>query len=979
MPSNTVLYPYPEVCRLLRDYDAPVPKYDANIGDDAQKIFDLIVKRLEHLSACVDVKTVDIEIVNQVTGKVTYSVKDLIVPSSWGEVAVRVFASKYLIKNYETSILQAISRGVAWVAMNGIRSGYLQFHLLKERGCVAAVDVDEFIVSLFNMIVEQRGIFNSPFWFNVGVEHPWGIMQSSGCFVTEVNDDMGSIMGNAVVNQVIALGGSGSGADLSNIRSRKEDIGGDGTANPTGPVGFQRYFDATLQATRSGGKTRRSAGLTSLKQHHPDIVEYVKFKAIEEAKGHWLKSMPNFDLSFASESQLSIFGSLAVQNINTAVRLTKEFWDAYFAEHANDQSFPLYNRHGEPTGERLNARAFMELIAQSELLCGDPGVQFHDVVNAWNPFLEAGLECHSTNACSELQWINNSACNLASLRITSYMSGTDLSTFDFAKLRSDIHTMVMAQDILVDHSFYPTADIAECSYRVRNIGLNFGDLGKLLFKMGLPYDSDRGRFVASLLTAFVTLEAYKCSMKLAIDIAPYEAWSDEDSRKGMTRVLYQHLYCIMNDEVVIQLDTPTLNMVLPNWLRSVYARDLKGGENLLTDLRNEWQALVRDIDTFGIRNSAVTIFVPMGTVGLTLGCDTTGLEPEFSHRRDKQLVGGGKISFESDIDTSGMNLSLYQRLYDSACQCNCLTCNHMERCKLMETALGTTYRTIDEFGTHESVGNVLPTIAHIDMMAAVQPFISLGISKTVNAPAGIAVDEIVQLYEHSYRSGLKAVTVYVDGSKVLQPLSVTGANKYRKKIIDPCERYIRGWSVTIAGEKLYIMFGWHPEYLDDVWEVWFRMSGIGGTTDGFAATIAIMASQDLQQGMRDGTYEEARSKLLKTMLKMSYPPNGLAIWNGSGVPSEFNDIRSVRSIPNLLGQMLASMRSYPGGGNRVARLPFDDIENRLYGRPPGLIKDENIIIAGKYCSNCGRPMVKHGMSSNCYKCLRCGTSVGGCG
>jgi ribonucleotide reductase alpha subunit len=582
--------------------------------------------------------------------------------------------------------------------------------------------------------------------------------------------------------------------------------------------------------------------------------------------------------------------------------------------------------------------------------------------------------------CSEIQWLNNVACNLASLRITAYLTNNTLEHFNLSLFQDDIRLLTTAQDILIDHSFYPTADIAERSYAIRNIGLNYGDLGKFLFDLGLPYDSDHARAVSSLITAIFTTTALNHSKIMAGVLGPFSEWSDSDVQKGMIDIILQHERCIFADRRSVKLQAHNMSLDIPIWLRSDLLGIIPGGLRLLNYVRDSFGQLLDDLlnNNQALRNSALTVFVPMGTVGLALGCSTTGIEPVLSHRAEKKMIGGGTLEFS--INPDKINLDTYKRLINDKCQRDCRVCGSVSLCSLYESALGTTI--IAEDGK-SSVCNVLSPESHIDMMAAVQPFISLGISKTVNSPSTTTVEEIVSLYERSWRYGLKAVTIYIDGSKVLQPVTVSGASGGNiNKILDPCERYMRGWPVTIGGEKIYIMFGWHPEYLDDVWEVWLRMSGIGGTTDGFVSTIAIMASQNLQEGMRNGTYDTIRQQLLKTHLKMSYPPNGLVIWNGNNVPDCFSDIRSARSIPNLMGQMLASMRKYPGGGNRVVCMPFDEIEGELYAGSLStkVMRESNMIVMNdKFCASCGRPMVKSGMSSTCYKCIACGDSIGGCG
>jgi ribonucleotide reductase alpha subunit len=1110
---TTIEHPYPEIGKVLVNYEEPFHKNDKYIIGDLNKIYEEIRKYIvNYIVNSVKLQIFNVNITNKETGEVVFKA-DVEFPITWSKSSVDVFASKYLIRNSENSICQAVSRIVAWITLNGFRDGhlywdyrlfsehnnpldskYVKLEKVEDTGGVMlsyfdiALTIMEFSEYLTDIIINQRGTFNSPVWFNVGncpapmSEHP----QTSACFITKIEDNMGSIIGQNIVNQMIALGGSGSGCDMTPIRSRKEWIGKQ-LGRPSGPIGFTGMFDAVLQATRSAGRFRRAAGLVSLKQHHPDIIEYIRFKANEEKKGRILyKYMPEWDRDFASESQFSIFGTLRVQNINTAVRLTKEFWDCW---KDDTSTFPLKDRNGVEIG-RYNCKELIREIAQAQLECGDPGIQYDDNVNDCNPFLDMGLRFNSSNACqpsfatvltpngistfneinigdtiwsgqqwtkithkihtgykevfaytndelecenlcfigtndhkiiqngerievstaksidiahmpgvdryaqqltmkiddvekigmfdvweiavdapehtywtggllvsncSELQYLDNSACNLASLRITAYYD-LEKNTIDYDKLFKDIQIMLMAQDTMIDFSYYPTKEIAETSYKTRNLGFNYGDLGGLLYMMGLPYDSDEGRNTAACITAYFNVCALITSKDMAEELGSFKYFNIDKVADNL-KLIIKKQYSKIEEYLTCELLESDM-------------------EDLSKLICTKYYNLLED---FKMRNATVTIFVPQGTVGLASGNMTSGIEPFISHSYDKDLVGGGN-----------MKMGTIQSIHDIAKK-HFNSNNGQWINKLLETALGTDGK------------DILSPDAHIEMMAAVQPFISLGISKTVNCPSNITVEQIIQLYKNAHDMGLKAVTIYVDGSKVLQPLKTTKtkredcpdvtslpvsvesaiiplgvlveeATRTLSNLDDPGSVLILGWTVEINGEKFYMKFGWHPDVLDMIWEVWAEQSFAGGTVDGMTKTIAVMISRKLQEGIKLGKYHDAKQEVIKTMSKMTFPPLGLVMWP-KGQPPWFSDINSAMSIPNLLAQMIASIDRYPIDMGKKKSIVPESIKEGGHG----LAGYVNRTLGAQVCRECGRMMVKHGSGSHCYMCTKCGASVGGCG
>jgi ribonucleoside-diphosphate reductase alpha chain len=977
---SRIEHQYPEIEKVLEGYNTPEHINDIKledmvsenipIHDDFYKLLNKLYNKIrvlieKYITDTYELKEFKVHIENKKTGEVVFS-SDVIFPKDWLQKSVDVFASKYLIRNVETSIIEAVTRVVAWVSINGYRDGHLNYNY--EVGGVKldalggnSLSVLGFAEKLTDIIIKQRGTFNSPVWFNVGnSENPMGEATTSACFVTKIEDNMGSIVSQNIVNQMIALNGSGSGCDMTPIRSRREWIGKQ-QGRPSGPIGFTGMFDAVLQATRSAGRFRRAAGLVSLKQYHPDILEYIRFKANEEKKGRILSdNMPEWDHEFSSESQFSIFGTLRVQNINTAVRLTKEFWDC-----ADDGvgHFPLRDRNGTEI-DRMDCEYLLGQIAQAQLECGDPGIQYDDNINNWNPFLSMGLRFNSSNACAEIQYLDNSACNLASLKITCYYDITN-GEFDLVKLEEDIAIMLMAQDILIDFSYYPTKEIAQTSYNTRNLGLNYGDIGGLLYMMGLPYDSDEARCVAAVITGYFTACAHQTSSNMAETLGSFNWLASNDVAKDMNNILEEHRDALN----VSGTDHPGLFPKSNKYTQYSAITDYLLNKTHMSHMRDSAfdkydSVLFMPARPLRLRNATVTVFVPQGTVGLALGNMTSGIEPFISHAYNKDLVGGGNMKMGTHDDIRKIAL----------CNCNKVYGDSYEMInKLNETALGTDGK------------NILSPMSHIKMMASVQPFISLAISKTCNMPSDTKVEDIIQLYKDAHTYGLKAVTIYVDGSKVLQPLKTDkkediivkqDVKKHDVVLIsggfeslqDPPSVMLEGWAIQIGGEKFYVKFGWHPQVPNMLWEVWAEQSFCGGTIDGYTKTLAVMASRSFQKGIRSGNYEDIKSDIIKTWGKMTFPPNGLVVWL-KGQPEYFNGIHSAQSFPNLLAQMIASVSAHPMHNKMVTPdFPVSLVDS----------KKELLGIKTPTCPECAKQMVKSGGSSHCFSCT-CGNNVGGCG
>ncbi|ADV62176.1 ribonucleoside-diphosphate reductase, adenosylcobalamin-dependent [Isosphaera pallida ATCC 43644] len=702
-----------------------------------------------------DIRTAEIK---DDRGQPLFTQTDCEFPKFWSQLSTNVVASKYFYgengtAERERSVRQLIHRVTRTIADWGIADGYFA---TKEDG-------ERFYDELTALCLFQYGSFNSPVWFNVGLYHQYGIAgsstnwrwdeetrtvvqtntayefpQGSACFIQSVQDDMADIMRLATSEAMLFKYGSGTGTDLSTLRSSKEKLAGGG--RPSGPVSFMKVYDAIASVVKSGGKTRRAAKMQTLKVWHPDIVEFIECKVKEERKAHALIRQ-GYDANFNGEA----YSSVMFQNANLSVRAT----DAFLRAVEEDGEWVTYAvTTGKPMGV-YRARDLMERIAQSAWQCGDPGMQYEDTIQRWHTCPNTA-PINSSNPCSEYMFIDDSACNLASINLMKFRR--EDGTFDVERFRAACRIYLTAQEILVDHVSYPTDRIALNSHRFRPLGLGYANLGSLIMASGRAYDSEAGRALAAGITAVMHGEANLTSARIAAHLGPFEGFAV--NREPMLKVMEMHR------DAVERID-PTLCPA-----------------NVLEAARAVWKECLEMGREHGFRNSQVTVIAPTGTISFMMDCDTTGIEPDIALVKYKNLAGGGMLK----IVNRTVPLALKTLGYDDEEIKRVLA--HVDAHDTVEGAPDLKPEHLDVFdcafkpsGGQRSI----PYLGHIKMMAAVQPFLSGAISKTVNMPRESTVEDVMGAYLTSWKLGLKAIAIYRDGSKESQPLTTSRETSHNHK------------------------------------------------------------------------------------------------------------------------------------------------------------------------------------------------------
>ena len=677
--------------------------------------------------------------------KVAFEQTNVEFPKSWSQNATNIVAQKYFrgqlnSPTRERSVKQMVSRVAGTIADWG-----------RERGYFATVeDGDSFEAELTYILLNQLAAFNSPVWFNVGFEEQ---PQCSACFILSVDDTMESILGWNTKEGNIFRGGSGSGINLSNIRGSMEPLGKGGTAS--GPVSFMRGADAWAGTIKSGGKTRRAAKMVVLDVDHPDIREFIWCKAKEEDKAAALRDA-GFDMSIDGDG----FYSIQYQNANNSVRLSDEFMHAV----ENDEDWHLTARvTGEPV-ETLPARELMREIAEAAWRCADPGVQYDTTINQWHTSPNSG-RINASNPCSEYMHVDDSACNLASLNLMKFRKADGM--LDVKRFNHAVDIVFLAQEIVVGPSSYPTKEIGENARAFRQLGLGYANLGAYLMANGMPYDSDAGRGTAAAITALMTGRAYLQSAKVAAGIGPYDRYGE--NREAHNNVMRMHR------DASYSIPDSTCQ-----------------DSSLLAAARESWNEAVALGELYGYRNAQATVLAPTGTISFLMDCDTTGIEPDFSLVKYKELVGGGSMVIANRTvpmalrtlgyaDAEVEQIEAHITEHGTIVGAPALKAEHLE---VFDVAVGE--RAISHPG-------------HIKMMGAVQPFLSGAISKTVNLPETATVEDIAEAYIQSWKLGVKALAIYRDGSKTAQALR-TDAQK--DKEIPAAVEAGEGGYVTPDGDKL---------------------------------------------------------------------------------------------------------------------------------------------------------------------------------
>ena len=773
-------------------------------------------------------------------------------PTSWSQNATNIVAQKYFrgtlgTPERESSLKQVIDRVADTITAWGVRDGYF-------------VDDEEaaaFRNELKYVLLHQRAAFNSPVWFNIGVK---GVpQQASACFILHVDDTMDSILNWYREEGVIFKGGSGSGINLSTVRSSFENLKGGGTAS--GPVSFMRGADASAGTIKSGGKTRRAAKMVILDADHPDIEEFIWCKAVEERKARALRDA-GFDMDLDGKDSHSI----QYQNANNSVRVTDEFMRAVL----DDADWDL---KAVTTGEvirTVKARDLMRQISEATWECADPGMQFDTTINRWHTAPNTG-RITASNPCSEYVHLDNSACNLASINLLKYLH--DDGTFDVDGFRHTVEVMFTAQEILVGNADYPTEKIAETTRAFRQLGLGYANLGALLMAQGLPYDSAEGRAWAAAITALMTGHAYATSARTAGRMGPFAGYAD--NAEPMLNVLRMHR------AEVAKVDE---DLVPPE---------------LLGAAQRSWDEAVEVAEVHGVRNSQASVLAPTGTIGLMMDCDTTGIEPDLALTKAKKLVGGGTML----IVNQTIPRALRRLGYDDA-QVDAIV-RHIDEHKSIVGAPGFKAEHLPVFAC--SMGdNAIHYMGHVKMMGAVQPFISGAISKTVNMPEEVTVADVEALHLDAWRLGLKAVAIYRDNCKVAQPLATQKKAEKTDDVAKEVERIVetviiqqpvrqklprtrtsKTFSFRVADCHGYVTVG---EFEDGrPGEVFLKVAKQGSTLAGIMDAFAISLSLGLQYGVPLRAFVEK-------FTNMRFEPAGM---------TDDPDIRFAMSLADYIFRRLA--------------------------------------------------------------------------
>jgi len=883
-------------------------------------------------------ETRDAVIPNFKEGGNAFEQRDVEFPITWSQNATNIVAQKYFrgpldTPQRESSVRQLVGRVVDTITGWGRKNGYF------------ATDHDAMVFAdeLAHLLVHQKAAFNSPVWFNVGV--PDTPQQCSACFILAVDDHMSSILNWYVEEGTIFKGGSGSGINLSRIRSSKEPLAGGGTAS--GPVSFMRGADASAGTIKSGGKTRRAAKMVILDVDHPDVREFIWCKAVEEHKARALRDA-GFDMDLDGRDSYSI----QYQNANNSVRVTDEFMQAF----EKDADWRLKAVTTDETLETVRARELMRELAQAAWECADPGMQYDTTINEWHTCPATG-RINGSNPCSEYMHLDNSACNLASLNLMTFLDAE--GAFDVAAFRRAVDIMLTAQEMVVTDSDYPTEKIGENARSFRQLGLGYANLGSVLMARGLPYDSDQGRAWAGAITALMTGWAYRTSARIAEVTGPFEGY--EPNADAMLRVMRKH--------------RAAADDIDPEFVP----------EAMLSAAKQAWDEAVALGERHGYRNAQATVLAPTGTIGLMMDCDTTGIEPELALVKTKKLVGGGTMQFVNQTVPRALGKLGYtpEQVEDVVAYIaehnSVVDAPHLreEHYPVFDTAMGD--RPIHYMG-------------HVRMMAAAQPFISGAISKTVNMPEEVTVEEVEQLFVESWKLGLKAVAIYRDNCKVAQPMS---ADKKKTAIVEDVEQPQLAWSAKkrlpqsrpalttsfrVGDAEGYITSGSYPD--DGLGEMFLKVSKQGSTLSGIMDAFSIAVSVGLQYGV---PLEDYASKFIN----MKFEPSGM---------TNDPDIRFASSIVDYVFRRLALDHLSPDqretlgvrsiqerkveAEEKIAELDTGPAQPPVKDAPAGVPAPQRIEITevpssktldAPLCYQCGSKMQPAG---SCYVCGTCGSTSG---
>jgi ribonucleoside-diphosphate reductase alpha chain len=926
------------------------------------------------------------------TGKVVFE-QTVEVPTSWSDLATKIAASKYFYGDIalgedpktggrETSARQLIDRVVNTITQWGINDGYF-----------AGNDAAAFKQDLKWLCINQHAAFNSPVWFNVGLFHQYGVGKDSGpgnyiharvpqpryetghelggarhataqspnqyefpqasaCFINSVQDNMESIMALATAEVMLFKYGSGTGTNLSTLRSSREKLTGGG--KPSGPLSFLKGYDAFAGIVKSGGKTRRAAKMNILSSEHPDIEEFIDAKSNEEKKA-WALIAQGYDGSFNGEA----YGSVAFQNENLSVRVSDEFMNAavegreWWTKRVTD---------GKPC-EKKDARTLLRKIAEGTYLCGDPGMQFDDTIHKWHTCKGTGRQM-ATNPCSEYLFLDDTACNLSSLNLLKFKAPD--GSFDVDRFRAAVCIMITAQEILVDNASYPTRAIAANSHIFRTLGLGYANLGALLMSMGLGYDSDEGRALAGSITAVMTGEAYSQSAKMAEALGAFPGYHDSSA--------------VGFKPSVPSNEAPMFDVISLHRQAVEHIESFPQFDYLKAAARDTWITASTLGVAHGYRNAQVTVLAPTGTIGFLMDCDTTGIEPAISLVAYKTLAGGGMLK----IVNQTVERALTTLGYDDDIKARIIA--HIEKYDTIEdvdggeefSGLRPEHLSIFDCAFKAAQGTrSLHYMGHIRMMAAAQPFLSGAISKTVNLPAAATVEDIMNTYIEGWRAGLKAIAIYRDGSKASAPLSASKTDtvepalmselielrSYIASLEDAHEQPLRRrmpvncdakrHKFEVAGHEGYLHIGLFPDGTPG--ELFIQMAKEGSTIGGLMDTIGTLTSVALQYGV-------PLENLVKKFAFQRFEPSGF---------THNPDIRNATSLIDYVFrfvgcEFIEGYRNATSAKHETTEAPIAPVKSN--------VKTALNVFMDVVCSNCGSSKVIRAGACGC--CTECGTSQG---
>ena len=931
-------------------------------------------------------------------GQLMFEQKDAEIPSQWSQLATNVVVSKYFYgengtPEREKSVRQLIHRVTRTLADWGIEDGYF----------ATPEDGERFYRELTWLCLHQHGSFNSPVWFNVGLYHQYGVVgskcnwhwdvesetvkqpdnpyefpQGSACFIQAVEDNMEDIMRLATAEAMLFKFGSGTGTDLSTIRSQREKLSGGG--KPSGPLSFMRVYDQIAAVVKSGGKTRRAAKMQSLKVWHPDILEFIECKWKEEKKAHCLIEKGGYEANFNGEA----YSSILFQNANLSVRLTDEFMEA--AEKGMKWT-THYVTDSKQEGPSYEARFLMQRMSECAWQCGDPGVQYDTTINRWHTCPNSG-RINASNPCSEYMFLDNTACNLASINLMKFRH--EDGSFDVERFKTACRIFFVAQEILVDHASYPTDLIAANSHKFRPLGLGYANIGSLIMSNGHAYDSEAAYGMCGAITALLHGAAFKTSAEMSAVVGPFDGYAA--NREPFLRVMQMHRDSVEN-----------VNPACPEYLTDA-ARSL-------------WDEVIALGRKTGFRNAQATVLAPTGTISFMMDCDTTGIEPDIALVKYKQLAGGGMLK----IVNNTVPMSLAKLGYDDT-EIKAVV-QYINEHDTIEGAPELAEEHLAVFDCAFKPANGIRSIAwraHVRMMAAAQPFLSGAISKTVNMPNDVTPADISEAYTWGWKLGLKALAIYRDGSKQSQPLNTKSeeGKKEEKTVVVTRARRERlpdtRQSIThkfnVGGHEGYINVGMFPDGRPG--ELFITMAKEGSTVGGMMDAFGTAISMSLQYGV-------PLEALVNKFSHMRFEPMGhttntdirvaksvvdyIFRWMGIQFLAGYREANAYQPAPKDDSAVIAPVQGpkviattaapaaatngasgHANGSNGATKKPIDTSALEVKGVAQEInenggsltLRSEQFAkfqLDAPGCDNCGSITVRNG---NCYLCHNCGNSMG---